>query len=39
MFDDAGTPYPHHLIDRRIESHSYVFPLAVDDPPVRWWTY
>jgi len=36
-FAAAGKPYPGRLIDSRVEAHLYVFPLRLDDPPVRWW--
>ncbi|HMJ79385.1 MAG TPA: YqcI/YcgG family protein [Iamia sp.] len=37
-FAEAGQPYSGPLIDRRVEALLYVFPVGLDDAPVRWWT-
>jgi hypothetical protein len=36
-FRKQGKPYSGELIDQRIESYLYVFPVGLEDPPVRWW--
>ena len=36
-FTDAGMPYSGETIDGRRKALAYVFPLAVDDPPIEWW--
>jgi hypothetical protein len=36
-FEEAGLPYGGDLIDRRIEAEIYMFPMHIDDAPVRWW--
>ncbi|WP_372517247.1 YqcI/YcgG family protein [Mycobacterium hackensackense] len=37
-FARANMPYNGDLIDRRIESFLYMFPLQPFDSPVRWWS-
>ncbi len=36
-FSDMGQPYDSELADSDIEAHQFVKPLALGDPPVRWW--
>jgi hypothetical protein len=36
-FARAGMPYDGSLVDERIESHLYIFPLQYGDAPVEWW--
>lgn len=37
LFDNAGTPYDRSLVEQPLEAVRYVKPLALGDPPVRWW--
>ena len=37
LFCSANRSYNGDLIDDRIEAFLYMFPMATDDPPVRWW--
>jgi len=36
-FEHAGRPYDAQLSASAVESHKFVKPLRVGDPPVEWW--